>query len=97
MIISDNSIIVASRDLLCCDLSDGAVILDVKSGVYYGLDAVGTYIWTLIQQPKVVREITAAVLEEYDAEPERCAEDLQRLFGEMAELNLIEVRDETSN
>lgn len=92
MIISDNSTIVANRDLLCCDLPDGAVILDLKSGVYYGLDAVGTYVWTLIQQPKVLSDIVAAVVDEYLVERERCVQDLQRLFGEMAQLNLIEVQ-----
>jgi hypothetical protein len=93
MTINDNSTIVASRDLLCCDLSDGAVILDLKSGVYYGLDDVGTFVWGLIQEPKLVTDITAAVLEEYAVEAERCAQDLRKLFAEMTERNLIEVRN----
>ncbi len=93
MTINDNSTIVANRDLLCCDLSEGAVILDLKSGVYYGLDAVGTYIWGLIQEPKAMIEITEAVLEEYAVEPEQCARDLRNLFTEMVERNLIEVRN----
>lgn len=92
VIISDDSTIVASRDLLCCDLPDGAVILDLKSGVYYGLDAVGTYVWGLIQQPKILSDIVAAVLAEYAVERERCAQDLQRLFDEMAQLELIEIK-----
>ena len=90
---SDNSTIAARRDLLCCDLPDGAVILDLKSGVYYGLDAVGAFIWALIQEPKVLRDIAAAVLEEYAVEPARCAEDLRNLFAEMSERNLIEVKN----
>jgi Coenzyme PQQ synthesis protein D (PqqD) len=93
MNIQDNSNVVAIRDLLCCDLADGAVILDLKSGVYYGLDAVGTFIWGLIQEPKVVSAITAAMLEEYSVERERCAQDLKRLLAEMVQLNLIEVRN----
>lgn len=93
MTINDNSIIVANRELLCCDLSEGAVILDLKSGVYYGLDDVGTFIWALIQEPKVLRDIAAAVLEEYAVEPAQCGEDLRNLFAEMTERNLIEVRN----
>ncbi|MCM3874365.1 MAG: PqqD family protein [Pyrinomonadaceae bacterium] len=92
MTITDNSIIAANKELLCCDLSEGAVILDLKSGVYYGLDAVGTYIWGLIQEPKTIDEITNAVLDEYAVEPERCLADLKVLFKDMAERNLIEVR-----
>lgn len=94
MTLNDNSIIVATRELLCCDLSQGAVILDLKSGVYYGLDDVGTFIWSLIQEPKVLSEITAAVLEEYAVETAQCREDLRNLFGEMADRHLIEVKYE---
>ena len=94
MIINDNTIIVANRELLCCDLAEGAVILDLKSGVYYGLDAVGTYICGLIQESRTMREITAGVLGEYAVEPAQCVEDLRNLFAEMTERKLIEVRDE---
>jgi len=92
MTITDNSIIVATRELLCCDLSEGAVILDLKSGVYYGLDDVGTYIWGLIQEPRTMGDITRAVLDEYAVERERCLADLKTLFTDMAERKLIEVR-----
>ncbi|MGH9971335.1 MAG: PqqD family protein [Pyrinomonadaceae bacterium] len=94
MTLNDSSTIVARRDLLCCDLSEGAVILDMQSGVYYGLDDVGTFVWGLIQEPKVLSDITAAVLEEYSVEPERCALDLKDLFSEMAQRNLINIQNE---
>lgn len=96
MTLNDSSIIVARRDLLCCDLSEGAVILDLESGVYYGLDNVGTFVWRLIEEPKVLSEVTAAVLEEYSVEPERCAEDLKNLFSEMIHRHLIDVKNETN-
>lgn len=92
--LQDTSIIVADKDLLCCNLSEGAVILDLKSGVYYGLDDVGTYIWGLIQEPRVMTDICAAVLAEYAVEPERCRSDLRQLLAEMIDRNLIEVRGE---
>ena len=94
MTITDNSIISAKRDLLCCDLAEGAVILDLSSGVYYGLDEVGTFIWALVREPKALRDISAAVLEEYAVEAERCLEDLKKLLAEMVEFNLIEVRND---
>ncbi len=92
MTLNDSSIVVANRNLLCCDLSEGAVILDLESGVYYGLDAVGTFIWSVIQEPKAFSDVTAAVLDEYAVERDRCVEDLKKLFAEMAERNLIEFK-----
>ena len=91
------SLVTAGKDLLFCELSDGAVILDLKSGVYYGLDAVGTAIWSLIQEPKPVRTILAALLDQYEVEPERCELDLRELLCEMSSLNLVEIRNEPAS
>jgi Coenzyme PQQ synthesis protein D (PqqD) len=93
MTIDEKSIVVARRDLLCCDLPEGAVILDLNSGIYYGLDEIGTLVWRLIQEPKMVMYLASAVLEEYAVESDRCLDDLKTLFTEMAERNLIEVRN----
>ena len=39
--ISDRSIVVAAKDQVSCDLAGEAAILNMKNGVYYGLDPVG--------------------------------------------------------
>jgi hypothetical protein len=94
--VSGRSIVVAGKDQISADLTGEAAILGLKSGVYYGLDAVGTRIWDLLQEPKTVNGIRDAILEEYDVEPERCERDLLALFQELAAAGLIEVKDETS-
>ena len=91
--ILDTSEIVVSKDLLCCELADGTIILDLVSGVYYALDPVGTYIWGLIQEPKEVREIRDAIFKTYDVARARCEQDLQKLLSELISLKLIEVRN----
>jgi hypothetical protein len=88
------SIIVAGQDNLCCDLAEGAVILNLNSGTYYGLNEVGTFVWKLIQEPRPVAEICEAVVSEYEVSPEQCESDLVRLFEEMAGQGLIEVQSE---
>ena len=50
--ISDRSVVVATKDQVSCDLAGEAAILNIKSGVYYGLDPVGARIWTLMQEPR---------------------------------------------
>lgn len=47
------------------------IILDLKGGAYYGLDAVGASVWSLIQEPKTLGEIRNVILEEYEVEPQR--------------------------
>ncbi len=91
--LSETAVVVAAREQISCDLAGEAAILDLKSGVYYGLDLVGARIWTLIQQPRAIRAIREALLEEYDVEPERCQRDLLALLTEMTAAGLIEVAD----
>jgi hypothetical protein len=94
--ISDRSIVVIAKDQVSCDLAGETAILNVKNGVYYGLDPVGARIWNLIQQPRAVAEIQKTIIAEYDVEPERCARDLKDLLEKLLAESLIEVRDESA-
>lgn len=95
--LSAHSIIVAAKDQVSADLGEEAVMLNLKSGVYFGLDPVGTRIWNLLQSPTSVMEIRDALVKEYDVDPERCEKDILDLAQEMAEKGLVEVRNETTS
>ena len=86
-----DSIVAAAPEQVSSDLAGEAVILDLKQGVYYGLDEVGARIWALLQQPRSVEAIRDAILAEYDVEPERCERDLLELLGELSAAQLIEI------
>ena len=90
--VSGSSTVVAAKDQVSSDLGREVAILDLKAGVYYGLDAVGARIWSLIQEPRTVNEIRDILLEEYDVEPERCERDLLVLLRRLADEGLVEVR-----
>lgn len=91
--LSETAVIVAAREQVSCDLAGEAAILNLKSGVYYGLDSIGARIWALVQAPLAIRVIRDALLTEYDVEPERCQRDLLALLTEMTAAGLIEVGD----
>jgi hypothetical protein len=91
--ISDRTVVVAAKDQVSCDLAGEAAILNIKSGVYYGLDPVGARIWKLMQEPRAVGDIQNTITGEYDVEPERCANDLFVLLEKLLAEGLIEVKD----
>jgi len=91
--ISVSTIIMAKTDPVTSEMSNEVAILDPKSGMYFGLDHVGARIWQLIQEPKSVKDIRDAILEEYDVEFDRCEQDLFGLFRAMSANGLIEVRN----
>jgi len=94
--LSVSSIVVATKDQVSSDLAGEVAILHLNAGTYYGLDAVGARIWSLIQEPRTVGEIREVLVSEYEVEPTRCESDLITLLQRLADEELIEVRYETT-
>ena len=88
-----DSVVVAVTDQISCDLSGEAAILDLDSGVYYGLNSVGAFIWSQIQEPKTISAVRDALLDEYDVDPTRCEHDIFSLLTELADRKLITIVD----
>lgn len=92
--ISENSKVVATKEQVSADLGGEVVILNMKNGVYYGLDPVGARIWSLVQDPTTVKVLRDAIFNEYDVDADRCERDLLVLLQDLASNKLIEVKDE---
>lgn len=93
--IDGHALIVAAREQVFCELQDEVVILNMKNGVYYGLDQVGAKIWQWIRTPIMVNTVRERLLQTYDVDPDRCEHDLLGLLRQLADEELIEVMDDT--
>jgi hypothetical protein len=92
IMIDKSSVVVAADHQTSTEVDGESVILDLEEGVYYGLNPVGARIWSEIQEPATVEEITAAILAEYDVNAEECREDVISLLQDLKENDLIEVQ-----
>ena len=73
----DETVIVAVSDQTSVDLDDEAAILHLGTGIYFGLNEVGAFVWRRLQQPCTVSALRAALLAEYDVSPDQAAADHQ--------------------
>jgi hypothetical protein len=89
--ITPESTIKAVEDHVSCDMAKEEVVLNVKSGVYYGLDEIGTMIWKLVQPGLTVEQVVDAVTSEYDVGREQCEKDMINFFTDLESYGLIEV------
>lgn len=89
--LADYSRVEAAPDQVSCDLGEEAAILNLKSGVYFGLDPVGARVWSLIQKPTTFADLRIALLQEYEVDASCLDSDLRELLGELAGQGLIEV------
>ena len=92
-----DSVLKLPEEVIFQELDSEAVLLNLRSGVYYGLNNVGARIWSLIQQPRTVAEIRDTILQEYEVEPERSEPDVIALLQKLAGEGLIEIKDETNS
>jgi Coenzyme PQQ synthesis protein D (PqqD) len=94
--ILETSLIVATKEQVASDLAGEIVILNLKTGTYYGLNLVGARIWSLIQSPKTVAEIRDVLLDEYEIDSDTCDRDIKLLLNDLATSDLIEIKNETA-
>ena len=81
--------IVVSDEQVFTTLGGEAVILGMRDGVYYGLDAVGARVWELIALPRRVGDLVATIVAEFDVTPDRCERDVVALLDDLAARGLV--------
>ena len=78
-----------SDNVLFQDLHGEGVLLNVQTGVYLGLDAIGTRAWQLLGKSAVLSELLTKILAEYDVPESRCSEDLLALVADLERHGLV--------
>jgi hypothetical protein len=81
----------ASEDVLFQKLNQEAVLLHLKSGVYFGLDQIGTNIWMILPVSDSLQQVADSITKLYDVSQERSARDLLELIQEMIQHQLVTV------
>jgi hypothetical protein len=90
-VLGPDSVVTAKRNLLCCEVNSESIILDGDSGVYFGLNEVGSRIWELIQEPTTLGAARDALLGEFDVAGPECERALYDFVRELDARGLVEV------
>ena len=83
--------ITISEEALSQEVNGETVILDLKSESYFGLDAVGTRIWQLLQDHGDVQKTFEIMLEEYDVDAEQLEMDINGLVEKLVASGLVKI------
>jgi hypothetical protein len=83
------TVLTPSDDVMFQEIGGEAVLLDLASEQYFGLDVVGTRIWSLLDPGTPLHDIHEKLCQEYDAEPAMIAADLLTLAGRLLEAGLV--------
>ncbi|MGF1477877.1 MAG: PqqD family protein [Cyanophyceae cyanobacterium] len=84
------------QEVLIQDVGGESVLLNLASEQYFGLDDVGTRMWTTLVEKTEVEAAYKTLLAEYDVEPEQLRRDLQQLIQKLVDHGLLSVTEEQS-
>jgi hypothetical protein len=90
---SKTSFVSIAPDVLFRHVGDETVLLGLDSESYFGLDAVGTRIWRLVESRPTVGDLVEILLEEYDVDREVLENDVDELLSRLVDAGLVRVEE----
>lgn len=85
----------ASDGVVFRELNGEAVILNLETGIYFGLDEVGTRFWQLVEQHERIEPVIQALQDEYDVAEDVLRADLTDLVSSLVDRGLMTTTDAT--
>jgi hypothetical protein len=83
--------VVVPSHVLVRFLDKEAVLLNIETERYFGLDETGTRMWQLVTAAPKIEVAYQQLLEEYDVRPELLRENLTDLLARLVENGLLQV------
>jgi hypothetical protein len=93
MTLSFNQRVAVPSTVLFRVVDDESVLLNLDSEIYFGLDDVGTRMWTELTSSASVQEAYDKLLASFDVTPEELKQDLVDLVGKLVEQGLLVITD----
>ena len=79
----------ATPRILCKDLGDEAILLDLETETYFGLNASGSRLWKLLTTASTIRDAFKVMIEEYDVPPDELLSDMGALIEDLVGRGLL--------
>lgn len=81
---------VIGKHVVVTDFDRGeGILVDLHTKRYYQLNETAMIVWRGLEQGKTLNEIVANVTANYDVEPQRAAQSVERLIGDFQNYKLL--------
>jgi hypothetical protein len=85
-----STVLERNPDVVARDLADGgAVLLNLETGAYHGLNSTGLIAWNAVDQPRSVAEILDSVRQSLSAAPDSLDTDVRSFLESAVERDLL--------
>ena len=81
-----------SKDVIFQELEGEAVLLNVESGIFFGLDPVAKRMWELLSELGQAEKVLKQLLQEYETSEEQLHKDLTDFIEKLKSKGLVEIQ-----
>ena len=79
-----------SDDILHASVgSEETVMMSVTAGRYYGLNAVASRIWELLETPKTITQLCAQICEEFEVDAQTCEAEVLKFVQDLIDNGIV--------
>ena len=87
--------VTSGPDVVFQTVGDEAVLLNMKTSLYLGLNAMGTQMWIALTGAESIRAAYESLLAEFDVSAEELRKDLEQFLAKLNEFGLINTSSES--
>ena len=93
-VINQTSQIARNADVAYTYMDDEMVVMGSEDSLYYGINSVGTEIWSFLEeQPQSFQSICNHLQKTYDVDESQCVEDATRFIHSLLEHKMVVVSE----
>jgi hypothetical protein len=82
---------IQNKKVIQSKIGEEVVMLDMDSGLYFGLNSVASIIWVKLEKPISFEEIVDQLLEEYSIDRQTCETDSKVFWDQLLDNNIIKL------
>lgn len=91
--IGPETLVTRSEEPVAVEVDRTVVMMSVDQGMYFGLEGVGPRVWSLLEQPRSVRQLCDALMNEFEVTPEVCRREVGTFLEELRRAQLVRFHD----
>jgi hypothetical protein len=81
--------IARNKDILWTELDGNVALLDVEGGRYYEVNKLGSVIWHLLEEPRLLSDVVGHIVSRFRVDQVRCEADVNNFLGTLGKRGLI--------
>jgi hypothetical protein len=85
----ESTVLKRAEHVVFSMLDDDVFMMDTKSGTFFNLDTMGTWVWEKLELPITFKGLIDIAISELEVTKEECFEEIQDFLTDMNEKELI--------